>query len=221
MTRLHGIIIMKQKINSNLKVRYYMKRYKILIISILTLFISFVKSWYSDFLFDKLFILYIISNLLLFLLFNFCFITSLVKIVKERKLINAISIIILLCSILLYAFFPFRKVKTNYELNSFEKARLEIIDKIIYNELKPDDFGNVKLPKEYKKYSMSGEVTIYQNDKEGQVICFWIFRGMQSGSVQLMYSTGGEKLIKDNENGHPIINIEKLKDNWYYVETDY
>ena len=198
-----------------------MKKYKILIISILTLIISFVRSWYSDFLFDKLFIFYSIPNLLLFVLFNYCFITSLIKIVKERELINVISIIVLLCSVLLFFFFPFRKVKTNYELNSFEKARLEIIDKIIYNELKPDDFGNVKLPKEYKKYSMSGEVTIYQNDKEGQVICFWIFRGMQSGSVQLMYSTGGEKLIKDNENGHPIINIEKLKDNWYYVETDY
>ena len=198
-----------------------MKKYKILIISILTLIISFFRSWYSDFLFDKLFIFYSIPNLLLFVLFNYCFITSLIKIVKERELINVISIIVLLCSVLLFFFFPFRKVKTNYELNSFEKARLEIIDKIIYNELKPDDFGNVKLPKEYKKYSMSGEVTIYQNDKEGQVICFWIFRGMQSGSVQLMYSTGGEKLIKDNENGHPIINIEKLKDNWYYVETDY
>jgi len=198
-----------------------MKKYKILIISILTLIISFIRSWYSDFLFDKLFIFISIPNLFLFLLFNYCFITSLIKIVKERELINVVSIIVLLCSVLLFFFFPFRKVKTTYELNSYEKARLEIIDKITNNELKPDDLGNVKLPKEYKKYSMSGEVTVYQNDKEGQVICFWIFRGMQSGSVQLMYSTGGEKLIKDNENGHPIINIEKLKDNWYYVETDY
>ena len=198
-----------------------MKRYWILIISILLLFLSFIKSWYSDLLFDKLFIFYIISNLLLFILFNFCFITILVKIAKERKLINVISITILLCAVLLFIFFPFRKVKINYELNRFEKKRLEIVDKILYNELKPDDLGNVKLPKEYKKYSISGEVKIYQNDKEGQVICFWIFRGMQSGSVQLMYSTGGEKLIKANETGHPIINIEKLKDNWYYVETDY
>ena len=99
-----------------------MKKYKILIISILTLIISFVRSWYSDFLFDKLFIFYSIPNLLLFVLFNYCFITSLIKIVKERELINVISIIVLLCSVLLFFFFPFRKVKTNYELNSFEKA---------------------------------------------------------------------------------------------------
>ena len=76
-----------------------MKRYWILIISILLLFLSFIKSWYSDLLFDKLFIFYIIPNLLLFILFNFCFITSLEKMAKERKLINVISITILLCAL--------------------------------------------------------------------------------------------------------------------------
>lgn len=53
------------------------------------------------------------------------------------------------------------------------------------------------------------------------MIAFWVFRGMQSGLVQLIYSTGGEKLIRDNEAGHPIVSVDKLKDNWYYVVTDY
>ena len=44
---------------------------------------------------------------------------------------------------------------------------------------------------------------------------------MQSGSKQLIYSTGGKELIKNNETGHPIVNIKKLRGNWYYVETDY
>lgn len=52
-------------------------------------------------------------------------------------------------------------------------------------------------------------------------VSFWVFRGMQSGSAELIYSTGGEKIIETNETGHPIISIEKLKDNWYYVITDY
>ena len=62
---------------------------------------------------------------------------------------------------------------------------------------------------------------MYINDKEGQVICFWIFRGMLSGSHQMIYSSNGEKLIKENETGHPIISVKNLKDNWYYVKTDY
>lgn len=89
------------------------------------------------------------------------------------------------------------------------------------NELKSDEIGNVTLPNKYKKLSTSGQIFIYQNNEEGQVIGFWVFRGMLSGSIKVIYSTGGEDLIKNNEKGHPIIKIEKLKDNWYYVETDY
>ena len=44
---------------------------------------------------------------------------------------------------------------------------------------------------------------------------------MLSGSHQLMYSSNGEKLIRENETGHPITNIKKLKNNWYYVKTNY
>ena len=43
---------------------------------------------------------------------------------------------------------------------------------------------------------------------------------MLSGSVQLVYSTDGEKIIRDSEIENPIISIDKLKDNWYYVTTE-
>lgn len=46
-------------------------------------------------------------------------------------------------------------------------------------------------------------------------------RGVLSGSVQLMYSSGDDALIYKNETGHKITYVEKLKDNWYLVETDY
>ena len=128
-----------------------MKKYITLIISILVLILSFTKSWYSDFLFDKLFIFYIISNFILFVMFIFCFITSLRKMTSKYELINILSIIILLISVLLFIFFPFRKIKVNYELNKYEKARLEIVDKIILGELKADDLGNIKLPNKYRK----------------------------------------------------------------------
>lgn len=98
---------------------------------------------------------------------------------------------------------------------------MQIIEKVKNNEIEIDEYGNAELPKKLKKLSSDGEITIYKNDKEGQVICFWIFRGMLSGSHQLIYSTNGEKLIKENETGHPIISVKNLKDNWYYVKTDY
>lgn len=37
----------------------------------------------------------------------------------------------------------------------------------------------------------------------------------------MVYSTDGENLIRANETGHPIVSIDKLKDNWYYGVSDY
>ena len=36
-----------------------------------------------------------------------------------------------------------------------------------------------------------------------------------------MYSSGGEEKIRKNESDKNKKKIELLKDNWYYVETDY
>lgn len=57
------------------------------------------------------------------------------------------------------------------------------------NKLEVYDLGNVELLDKYKKVSTSREVTVYQNDENGKVIGFGIFKGMLSGSVQLVYST--------------------------------
>ena len=80
---------------------------------------------------------------------------------------------------------------------------------------------DIKIGDEIEISSTSGEVTVYENDNDGVLICFWIMRGVLSGSVQLMYSSGAEALIYKNETGHKITYVEKLKDNWYWVETDY
>lgn len=32
---------------------------------------------------------------------------------------------------------------------------------------------------------------------------------------------GGEEQIRDNESGHPVVSVESLGGNWYYVVTDY
>ena len=130
-------------------------------------------------------------------------------------------IIILIFTTILVLFFPFREVKTKIELKLFNNQRIAIIEKVKNNEYNNYDYnGNIKLP-EYRYVSGDGEIYVFQNDDKGMVIGFWIFRGILSGSTMLIYSTGGEELIKANESGHPIIDIKHLNNNWYYVETDY
>ena len=193
----------------------------LLLLSILLFILIFLNNWYRDQILDSLFIFAIGIDLLLFIFFSILIIASIIIIVLKKKYINFINIIILIISAGLFLFFPFRETKVKYEVNKYESIRLEIIEKIIKKELTPDSYGNVVLPNKYKKVSTSGEVHVYQNNEKGRLISFWVFLGMMSGSYEVMYSTGGEELIKDNESGHPIRSIEKLKDKWYYVGTDY
>ena len=194
----------------------------ILILSICFFIISFIKGWYNDQIFDTLFIFIFIPNLLLMISFNILFIISFIKFIKEKSYVNIISIFVLVLSVILALVFPFRKAKVLYELDKYESPRLEIINMIKTGKLKvKDETRNIVLPDDYKKYSTSGQVYLYQDDKGGEVVGFWVYRGIQSGSVLLIYSADKEDLIKVNETGHPIVKIEKLKDNWFYVITDY
>ena len=198
-----------------------MKKYIFLITSVIVMILSFLNSWFSDQMLDSLFIFALIPSLVLFVGWIICLVLSVIKIIKNKNVFNIISLIVTVLTALLILFFPFRESKVRLELNLYEEERLEIIKMIEDNKLKVDDLGNVKLPNKYKKVSTSGEVAIYQNDEDGKVVAFWIFRGMLSGSVQLVYSTGGEEIIRSSEIEHPIVSIDKLKDNWYYVVTDY
>lgn len=199
-----------------------MKKHLLLILSLLLFLGFFAISWYGDQLFDAIFVFVVPIYIILAICFVVLLVLSIRKIVKYKAYANLASIAVLTLLVIIIAFFPFRDAKTKFEFGRYEEDRIEVVEMIKNHQLQPkDEIGNIVLPNEYKRISTSGEVFEYQNDKDGQVIGFWIFRGMLSGSIELVYSTGGEELIKANETGHPITKIEKLKDNWYYVITDY
>lgn len=83
------------------------------------------------------------------------------------------------------------------------------------------NIGNVDLPSKYRKLSTNGQVYLYLNNENDIVLAFWISRGILSGSTQVIYTTGGEELIRSNELGQSITSITKLDDAWYYAITDY
>ena len=198
-----------------------MKKHSLLFLSMLLLVVSFLAAWYDDVLLNHLFVFIFPIYLILPACFMVLLVMSIRRIVKQKDYSNFISIAVLALLVVLIMFFPFRDAKLRFDLNRFEADRLKIIDMIKTDQLQPkDEIGNVVLPVGYGKLSSDGEVFVHQNDADGQVIGFWIFRGMLSGSVELIYSSGGEEMIRANESGHPITKIEKLKENWYYVETD-
>ena len=198
----------------------FSKENKYLIIAILVFILCFLSNWYRDIILQMLFSLIVIPIIILFLIYNMFLILTIIDVVKTKKKSSVYSLIVYIIIPLFSLFFPFRKCRVNLEMVLYKNER-EIISKIKDKEYISDEYGNIALPKIFKKVSTSGEVTVYENDNDGILICFWIMRGVLSGSVQLMYSSGADALIYKNETGHKITYVEKLKDNWHWVETDY
>ena len=167
-----------------------MKKISALILSLCAFAAVFLSFWYSDVLFNRLFVFGLIPMALSVLLLFGSLIVSIIIIARKPFILKSyLPIVISIITVLIIFVFPFRKAKVNLELQLFDKARMHVIEMV-------------------------------KNDEE-QVISFWVFRGMLSGSVQLIYSSKDENLIYDNEEGHSIVSIEELKDHWYLVETDY
>lgn len=201
-----------------------MKKYGLLLLSIVIMIISFINGWFRDNLLDRLFIFSLLVDVVILISYIVCFVFLIIKIKQKKEFIYFITLGILMVTILLTMFFPFRICKTKVEFKLYEKDRLQIINMIKNNELKNDGIGNIKLPNKYKKTSSSGEVYLYQNDNENIVLGFWIFRGiLSSTTTEIIYSTGGEELIKNNKiwNTNPIESIIKIEENWFYVITNH
>lgn len=193
-----------------------------LVLSVVILIAVFLYRWWNDYLVDALlFFSPLIIGLPLFVVLIILLIATLGSF-KSANVKNVTTFIVMLLSLGLFFGLPlwsgFRRFRTEIDLNLNERRRKQVIEEI-GNDYSLE--GNYALKWGFKSLSSSGEVYIEENDEAGQEIIFWIYRGMLSGSVELVYSTGGEEMIYENENGHPIISVDKLRDDWYYVKTDY
>lgn len=198
-----------------------MKKHVWLIYSFTTLFLNFVVFWFSDVLLNRFFIFGVIPVIISVLMLLVGLVVSFVYIFQRKAVKEmVVSVTVLTLTVLLIVFFPFRTAKLKVEFPLYEEKRIQAVEMIADGEIDVDEMGNAKLPKQLSHVSSDGYITVYQNDSD-QLICFWVFRGMLSGSVQLMYSSQGEELIYENETSHPIVDIKKIKDHWYLVETDY
>ena len=195
-----------------------MKKNNLLILIIFILISLFLCNWFQD----DYKIITLLIEIPLFIMYIICFGFAIYNIVKKcNSIINYLNIILLITISLILFLFPFRRIKTKMELNLYEDDRNKVIEMIKNKKLKMDEVGNVKLPSKYKKLSDSGQVFVYLNNQEETVICFWIFRGMLSGSIELIYSSNGKSLIEKNMGYNQIEYIKKLNKDWYYVETSY
>ena len=198
-----------------------MKKNFALLFSVCAFLLSFVTFWFSDVLFNRFFVFGLIPMVASVLSLLGSLIVSIIAMFRKPTAIKSfLGIAISLFSIIVILVFPFRSTKVNLELEMYDKGRTQIVEMVKSGDIISSAWGNAELPFRFTHLSSDGNIFIYQNDEE-QVISFWVFRGMLSGSVQLIYSSKDESLIYENEDGHSIVSIEELKDHWYLVETDY
>lgn len=196
-----------------------MKRYWLFLCAGAAFAFSMICFWYADVLFNRFFVLGLIPLGFSFVILMGCGAVSVVHFVRGKgRWLSMLSLLICILTVVLICVFPFRISKVKTELILFEKDRMQVVELISEGQLTADAYGNVRLPWKHQRTSSDGTVHVYRNDGE-QVICFWVFRGMLSGSVQLIYSSQDESLIRDNERMDTIVSMSKLKDHWYLIET--
>lgn len=193
------------------------KRNILIMLATIVFILSFLTVWYLDEIFNKMFIFSFGIILILLIIYTVCLVLSIIYIIRNHKsFVDYIAVIILILNIVILFNFPFNESKINIELKIYEKQRKEVVQMVKENKLKTDTRGNASLPSKYKKISSSGEIVVYQNNDEGVVVGFWIVRGMMSSYSMIMYSSEGKEIIEENIMGD-IIEIEQLKEHWYYV----
>ena len=151
------------------------------IMSFLLLSVSFIEAWYDDHLFNHLFIFVIPIHIVLFICFVVLLVISVRRVMKEKDCSSFFQPTCFSAAGCADRLFPFRDARVKYELNRFEADRLQIIRMIQSDQLRPKDaVGNVALPAGSERLSSDGEVFVYQNDENGQVIGF----GFQGHAVR-------------------------------------
>ena len=188
----------------------------LLVLTIVSFILIFIYNWFITSLLDIFFGYLLIISLGLIILFILLFSKVINELKKDKCLINIISFIILILTILLVLFFPFREVKFKLEFKLYDDKREEVIRLLQNNKLYIDNDGNCILPNKLDMVSEDGKIMVYKNDDNGLLIGFWIFRGIGTSSELLVDSSLDKEFIKDNL-GSDILSVKDLNDKWYYV----
>lgn len=117
--------------------------------------------------------------------------------------------------ILIFIFLNSIDIRRQYEFNKYFSDRNYIINQVQTDKLNYEEQSIVALDEKYKNLSYDGNITIFLNNEEEILIGFWETMPFPDNGSYFIYSSGGEKLIRENIKF--IYKVERWKENWYYV----
>lgn len=189
------------------------RKYPLLLMTIILFIYSYILFWFADELFPLVWLSCGICILIIPITWLINFIKSINYITKGYKNIKH-YIPLLIIFITTFIFFTFNPddMRNEYDYKRYYDERVEYI-RIV--ELNNDIEKLTELPKKYKKISRTGKAYVYLNNENELLIGFHFDLSFPDGGSELVYSSGGIKLIKDNIND--IYKIHQKDKNWFMV----
>ena len=109
-----------------------------------------------------------------------------------------------------------KNFKKDFETKRY--LREELIKEIETNKIKVDENKNAVLTEKYYGIALYDDVNVFVcNDKE-KVIEFYYASGFPDEAQSIFYSSEGDELIKKYVDEHLYAYIEKIEDNWYFIQ---
>ncbi len=174
------------------------------------------------FLDDNLFVMFITGGILTLVIpisIIILLITSIKNIKKRTYMMESLlCITILFVTILMHQFLPPSYIKLRIDFKKNLGRWNEVIKKIRENELQTLDEQFTSLPKDYFGLSVDNKVCCLINDNSRLLVAFLYKKGFPDEDQYLFYSSNGEALIKEKVDKDYYQYIEKIVDNWYFVQ---
>lgn len=194
-------------------------KYTLPILTMLLFTYVFLLDWFWDELFSLLFAVLFVPLIIIpiLLLINIVRIITYIK-NNCKSFSGYLSLTIFLILILTIVYFHPSDMRDNFEYNTYYDIRNQAVKDISNGKLKISEYNIVNLPKKYEKTSRNKIAKVYLNSAEDTLIGFYLACAFYENYSQIIYSSGGEELIKNNINN--IYEIEQKNENWFFVYFD-
>lgn len=146
---------------------------------------------------------------------------SLIHIIKcHKKVLDFVPLLILGCMIITTKHtHEITNMRINLEMLLYGNQRMEMVNDIKNDGIYSDEREVITLPIEYRHISSNGNMVVYQDTKDKTVIGFLDFGGLNSGYDEIVY-TSDNSVDTASDIAIKTIRVNKLKENWFWVETE-
>lgn len=192
---------------------------KIIILAIFTMIYTYGIFWLPN---DLFLVLTMVSLgglvLVIPILFFLVFIKSIRYVFRNGDRMGLVPIGILILTFVLFKFFFPADIQRNMNYDLTIDAYKEVVQLIKDGELERDSDNHVMLTGEYQKLSEVSYAYVPELEGEDLLVGFVYEAGFPDEDLWLVYSNGGEELIKENIDANLYRSIKKKEENWYFVQ---